>query len=229
MTRPFSFAIALFLARTVIAQSYIVPSGDCGAVTLHVTRGADFPSLAERISGDEVAKAYVFLPQQRIAVDAAAGRAFDFNATIPAKGVAMASVDFKPTISGNETRTEHAKAFIRCGTIDRFDDWQRDTGLGLEIIPQWNGMMPLKAGDTMRFIALDKSTGKMKLLGDIPIELYGARAGRIATGVEDKAGGVDFSFKGPDRYMVVATYRRPDPRQPGLWLVDRSTLTFEIK
>lgn len=228
MTKPVSFAIALFLARTVIAQTFIMPGGDCGAVTLQVTRGAEFPDLGERIRSEEVATAYLFLPKQRIAVEAAPDRrSFDFNATIPRNGVVMASIDFKPTITGNETRTEHAKAFIRCGAIDRFDDWQRSTGLGLEIIPQWNGLMPLKAGDSMRFIAIEKATGK--LLRDIPMELYRAGAGHIATGVRDKSGGVNFPFNGPDRYMVVATYRRPDPQQSGLWLVDTSTLTFDIR
>jgi hypothetical protein len=87
--------------------------------------------------------------------------------------------------------------------------------------------MPLKAGDSMRFIAIEKATGK--LLRDIPMELYRAGAAHSTAGVQDKSGGMDFSFKGPDRYMVVATYRRPDPQQSGLWLVDTSTLTFEIK
>jgi len=29
--------------------------------------------------------------------------------------------------------------------------------------------------------------------------------------------------------MVTTTYRRPDPQQAEHWLVDTSTLTFEIK
>ena len=94
----------------------------------------------------------------------------------------IAAVDFAPAVSGNETRTEHAKALIFCGATAPLADWQRSTGLGLEIYPQeWNGRRPrLKPGE-------------------------------------------------PGRYMVVTTVRRPDPQKPEHWLVDTSTLTFEIK
>jgi hypothetical protein len=79
----------------------------------------------------------------------------------------------------------------------------------------------------MRFIAVDKASGK--LLSDLPMELYRAGAGRIATGVQDQYGGMDFPYPEPGHYMVTTTYRRPDPQQPEHWLVDTSTLTFEIK
>jgi len=223
MIKPTSLAIALFLAGSATAQTYIVPSGDCGDVTLQVSRGTDYPNLGERIKNDEVASAYLFLPKKRIAVETPT----DFKATIPTKGVIMASIDFKPTISGNETRTEHAKAFIRCGAIDPLDDWQRESGLGVEIFPQWNGLMPLKAGDLMRFIVVDKAA--RKIIQDIPVELHRAGGGHVETGVYGQYLGVKFPFMGPDRYMAVATYRRPDPKQADLWLVDTSTLTFEIK
>jgi hypothetical protein len=119
MTRPVSLAIALFVARTVIAQTYIMPSGDCGAVTLQVTRGADFPNLGERIKAEEIANAYVFLPKQRIAVEAAAGRSFDFNATVPKSGVVMASIDFKPTISGTRRgQSMRKRSFVAARSID---------------------------------------------------------------------------------------------------------------
>jgi hypothetical protein len=85
----------------------------------------------------------------------------------------------------------------------------------------------MKPGDSMRFIAVDKVTNK--LLGDLPMELYRAGAGRIAAGVPDQYGGMDFPYPEPGRYMVTTTYRRPDPQQPEHWLVDTSTLTFEVK
>jgi len=223
-------AVALIFAPAAFAQTYIVPDGDCGAVGLHVTRGTDFPSLGETIAADRVTDAYVVLPKQRIAVRPVEGsRALTFNADVPGEGVVMAAVDFKPAVSGNETRTEHAKALIFCGSVTPVADWQRSTGLGLEIYPQgWNGPRPqMKPGDPMRFIAVDKATNK--LIRDLPMELYRAGAGRIAAGTPDQHGGMNFPYPEPGRYMVVTTYRRPDPQQPEHWLVDTSTLTFEIK
>jgi hypothetical protein len=141
----------------------------------------------------------------------------------------MAAVNFQPVINGDETRTAHAKAFIFCGAVTPPADWQRSANLGLEIIPQgWNGPRPrMKTGDRMRFIAVD--TGVNKLIGDIPMELHRLNGTLLASGVQDPNGGMDFSFPEPGRYMVTATYRRPNPRQANRWLVDTSTLTFEIK
>ena len=229
MIRPISAAIALALAPAAFAQTYIVPDGDCGAVTLHATRGADFPNLAETIGADRVMDAHVFLPKQRVAVTPAAGpRSLDFNANVPDEGVVMAAVEFKPEVSGNETWTEHAKAFVYCSAKAPAADWQLTSGLGLEIYPQWNGLIQhVKPGDSMRFIAVDKST--RKLLFDVPMELYRAGAGRVASGVPDQYGGINFPYPEPGFYMVTTTYRRPDPQQPEHWLVDTSTLTFTIK
>jgi hypothetical protein len=234
MIKRIAVAVALALAPAAFAQTYIVPDGDCGAITLHATRGTDFPNLGETIGADRVKDAYVYLKRQRVAVEPAVGpRSLDFAANVPDDGgVVMAAVDFTPAVSGNETRTEHAKAFIFCGTITPAADWQRSTGLGLEIYPQgWNGPRPhLKAGDTMRFIAVDKATNK--LLSDVPMELYRvyrAGAGLIAYGVPAQHSGMNFPYPEPGRYMVTTTYRRPDPQQPEHWLVDTSTLTFEIK
>jgi len=228
MIKRIAVATALTFAPAAFAQTYILPDGDCGAITLHATRGSDFPNLGETIGADRVKDAYVYLPKQRVALKPAVGpRSLDFNANVPDDGVVMAAVDFTPAVSGNETRTEHAKAFIRCGAIARGDDWQRSTGLGLEIYPQWNGRMPLKPGDSMRFIAVDKAT--TKLIRDLPMELYRAGAGRVAGGVPYQYGGMNFPYQEPGRYMVTTTFRRPDPQQPEHWLVDTSTLTFEIK
>jgi len=231
MIQRIAVAIALTLAPAALAQTYIVPDGNCGAITLHATSGTDFPYLGETVGADRVKDAYLYLPKQRVAVKPAAGRrSLDFNANIPDDFVVMATVDFTPVVSGNETRTEHAKAFIFCGATAPAADWQRETGLGLEIIPQsWNGRRPqLKPGDSMRFIAVHRAT-KLQLIGDLPMELYRAGAGRIAGGVPDQCGGMDFPYPEPGRYMVTTTYRRPDPQQPEHWLVDTSTLTFEIK
>lgn len=85
----------------------------------------------------------------------------------------------------------------------------------------------MNPGDPMRFIAVDKSTNT--LIRDIPMELHRAGTGPIADGVLSPQGGMNFQYPEPGRYMVVATYRRPDPKQPEHWLVDTSTLTFEVK
>jgi len=227
MIKRIAVAIALTFAPAVFAQTYIVPDGDCGAVTFHATRGTDFPNLGERISADRVKDAYLFLPKQRVAVKPAAG-SLDFSTNVAAgDGVVMAAADFTPQIIGNETRTEHAKAFLYCGAKTPAADWQRSTGIGLEIFPQWNGaILHLKPGDSIHFIVVYKSN---KLLRDAPMELYRAGAGHVATGTPDKSGGMDFPYEKPGRYMVTTTYRRPDPQQPQLWLVDTSTVTFEIK
>jgi len=224
MIQRIAVAIALLFASAAFAQTYIVADGDCGTITLHVARGTEFPSLGETIAADRVTDAYVYLPKQRIAVKPAT-----FEANIPDEGVVvMSAVALKPVISGNETRTEHAKTFLFYGATPRAD-WQRSTGLGLEIYPQgWNGPRPqMKPGDPMRFIAVDKATNT--LLRDLPMELHRAGTGRIADGVPAEHGGMNFPYPEPGHYMVVTTYRRPDPKQPEHWLVDTSTLTFEIK
>lgn len=230
MIRRIAVVLALTVAPAVFAQAYIVPDGDCGAVTLHATRGAGFPNLGERISADRVEDAHVFLPKRRVnAVPAAGVPSVDFKANVGAgDGVVMVGLDLKPEVIGDETRTEHAKALVFCGATMPVVDWQREAGIGLEIYPQWNGLPPgLKVGDPMRFIAVDKVA--RQLLREVPMELYRAGGGRIATGTPDRSGGMDFPYPEPGRYMVTTTYRRPDPKQPGLWLVDTSTLTFEIK
>ena len=232
MIKSFAVAIALTLAPVAFAQTYIVAEGDCGAITLHATRGADFPNLGEAISADRVKDAHVDQQKERfIITPAVAGpHSLDFSANVPDREeVVMAAVELKPVVSGNETRTEHAKTLLFCGKITPRADWQRTTGLGLEIYPQgWNGPRPrMKQGDKMWFIVVDKATPKP--LAGLPMELYRAGAGLVAAGVPDQYGGADFLYPEPGRYMVTATYRRPDPKQPEHWLVDTSTLTFEIK
>ena len=231
--RHSALAITLFLTPAVFAETYIVPDGDCGAVTLRVT------NAGESISADRVANAYVSLPHQRLTPKLSpAGRSLTFDANVPnptrvkngaVEGVVMAGVDLKQKVNGNETRTEHAKALIFCGTETPVADWQRSVGLGFEIYPQsWNGPRPrLKAGDTMRFIAVDKAT--RKLIMDVPMDLYTANGDLVAHGVRAEYGGMNFLYQQPGRYMVVSTYRRADPQQTGHWLVDTSTLTFDIK
>jgi hypothetical protein len=231
MIKHIAVAIAFTLAPAAFAQTYIVADGDCGAITLHATRGTDFPSLGERIGADRVQDAYVYLPKRVSVMPAAGSGSLDFNANIPeGEVVVMAAVALKPVVSGNETRTEYAKAFLFCGATTPRWDWQRGTGIGLEIIPQgWNGPRPqMKRGDTMHFITVDETT--INPLGNLPMELYRAGAGLIAHGVPDKIIGMaSFPYPEPGCYMVTTTYRRPDPQQPEHWLVDTSTLTFEIK
>jgi hypothetical protein len=241
MIKRIAVAIALTFAPAAFAQTYIVPEGDCGAITLHATHGTDFPTLGETIATERVKEAYVSnspspglnpgWQRRRVALKPAAGRrSLDFTTNVAAEdGVVMASVDFNPSISGNETRTEHAKAFIFCGATTPMADWQRASGLGLEIFPQgWNGPRPrMKAGDSMWFIVVDKTT--KNIIRDIPLELYRAGAGRIADGVPTQIGGMSFPYPDPGHYMLMTTYRRPDPQQPEHWLVDTSTLTFDVK
>jgi hypothetical protein len=231
MIKHIAVAIALTLAPAAFAQTYIVADGDCGAITLHATRGTDFPNLGERIGADRVQDAYVYLPKQRVSVMPAAGSgSLDFNANIPdGEVVVMAAVALKPVVSGNETRTEHAKALLFCGAVTPRWDWQRESGIGLEIIPQgWNGPRPrMKPGDSMWFIVVDEKIPH--LIRDVPVELYRAGEGRIGVGVPNQLGGRIFPYPKPGRYMLTTTYRRPDPQLPEHWLVDTSTLTFEIK
>ncbi len=233
MIKHIAVAIALTLAPAAFAQMYIVPEGDCGAVTLHATRGTDFPNLGETISVASVKDAHVVQvrPIGRVNVTPAAGpHSLDFSANVPnLEGVVMAAVTLKPVVSGNESRTESAKAFLFCGATTPRADWQFEAGLGLEIIPQgWNGPRPqMKKGDSMWFIVVHHGTNHP--IQDVPVELYRAGEGRIGAGVPNQSGGMSFPYPEPGRYMVTATYRRPDPQQPEHWLVDTSTLTFEIK
>jgi hypothetical protein len=230
MIKQIAVAVVFTLAPAAFAQTYIVPDGDCGAVTLHATRGTNFPNLGGTIAANRVKDAHVDLQSERnVAVSLAAGpRSFDFNANVPEREeVVMAAVELKPEVSGTETRTEYAKTLLFCGANTPRADWQRSTGLGLEIYPQgWNGPRPrMTLGDSMRFIAVDKA-GKKPI--DVPMDLYSA-GGLVAHGVPDKNVGTDFPYPKPGRYMVTTTYRHPDPQQPDHWLVDTSTLTFEIK
>jgi hypothetical protein len=232
MIKHIAVAIALSLAPALFAQTYIVAEGDCGAITLHATRGTDFPNLGETISADRVKDAHVDQQKERVIVTpaVAGARSLDFSANVPEREeVVMAAVELKPVVSGNETRTEHAKALIFCGAVTPRWDWQRSTGLGLEIYPQgWNGPRPkMKQGDKMRFIVVHEGTPQVLL--DLPMELYRAGDGLIGHGMPDEHRGMDFPYPKPGRYMVTTTYRRPDPQQPDHWLVDTSTLTFEIK
>ncbi len=151
MIQRIAAAFALTLAPAAFAQTYLVADGTCGAVTLHATRGADFPNLGETIAADQVKSAYVssspspgFDPgvkPWRLAMKPVAGaHSLDFTTNVDAHDeVVMAAVDFAPVVSGNETRTEHAKTFVFCGSDTPMADWQRSGGLGLEIYPQgWN-------------------------------------------------------------------------------------------
>src|ERR1043166_4509091 len=94
--------IALAFAPAAFAQTYIVPDGDCGAITLHATRG-DFPNLGETIAADRVQDAHLYLKKQRVEVKPPSP--LDFRATVAADdGGVMASANLKPAIIGNETR-----------------------------------------------------------------------------------------------------------------------------
>lgn len=223
MIRTVIATIAVTIAPAVFAQTHIVGGGDCGDVTLRLI-GAESP--------DSVAHAYVFEPRQRIAVRPVAGaHELDFQAKVIANDVVGSAVEFKPVVAGNETRTEHAKALLFCGANTPLADWQRAGGLGLEIVPQeWNPLRAhMKTGDKLRFIAIDESTGKSQFLQDLPMELHRANGDLVAAGVRDKDGGMDFSFPEPGEYYVTTTYRREDPAAAGHWLIDTSTLTFDVR
>jgi hypothetical protein len=224
MIRPIVAALALTIVPVALAQTHIVPEGDCGEVTLHVIGTANNPG--------SIAHAYVYQPRNRTAVQpVAAAHSLDFKTTAAEGDVVKAGVEFKPVIVGAEIRTEHAKALIFCGANTPVADWQGSTDLGLEIYPQeWNPLRAhMKAGDTLRFIAVDKTTGKSKFLQDLPMELHRANGDLVATGVPAKDGGMDFLYPEPGQYFVTATYRREDPAAADHWLVDTSTLTFDVK
>lgn len=215
MIKRTALAVALtFAPAAVFAQSYIVPDGDCGAITFHVSRGTDFPNLGATVPAGDVKAAWLF-PQmgKRIAAEPVSrAHSADYNATLgTGETVLMAGIDFAPTVVGDETRTDHAKAFVFCGPATPAYDWQRSIELGLEIYPEgWNGPRPrMKAGDTMWFITVDKAS--KQIVRDVTTELYRAGAGRIATGKPNKIGGMTFKYPEPGRYMVVSTYRRADP------------------
>src|ERR1019366_785378 len=118
-------------------------------------------------------------PVERVIVTPAAGpRSLDFSANVTdPEEVVMAAVDLKPVVSGNETRTEHAKALLFCGPVAPRWDWQREAGLGLDIVPQgWNGPGPkMKRGDSMWFIVVHETTRHP--IQDVPMELYRAGEG----------------------------------------------------
>jgi hypothetical protein len=225
ITRFFAAAVLAF-TPAAFAQTYIVPDGECGDVTLHVTSGTSFPSFGDRIDPERVTQAYVHLLQRRIAVKpVASGQSLDFHADMPETGLVIASVEFAPTTTGNETQTEHAKAFIRCGGADT--KWQVDTRLGLEIVPQVSDPTSQKPGQVMRFIAVDENGHK--LVKDTAMELFRAGEGHVATAMPNENGIAEFPLKENGRYMVTMTYRRPDPKNEGHFLSDTSTLTFDVK
>jgi hypothetical protein len=193
-------------------------------ITLHATRGADFPNLGETIAANQVKSAYV---------SSSPSPGFDpgvkpWRLEMKPDEVVMAAVDFAPVVNGKETRAEHAKTFVFCGPATPMADWKRSGGLGLEIYPQeWNPTRRrMKLGDSMWFIAVDQSTKQP--VRDLPMKLCRAGAGRIAEGVANKNVGMTFTYPEPGRYMAT-TYGRPDPQTPEHWLVDTSTLTFEVK
>jgi hypothetical protein len=215
------------LTPAAFAQTYIVPDGDCPAITFHATRNATFPSLGETIGADRIENANVYTREKTAAKPVAGAHSLDFNADVAGDDVVVAAADFAPETVDNETRTDHAKAFAYCAAKAPAADWQRTTRLGLELYPQWNGAVThLKPGDSMRFIAVDNTTKKLL---DVPMELRRAGDTRVITGTPDSSGGVNFPFEGPGRYIVTTTYRRADMQHSNHWLVDTSTVTFEIK
>ena len=216
--------VALTVAPAVFAQTYIVPEGGCGEETLHVRGNA--------IAAEQVASAYVFQPKSRIEVKPAAGsKSLDFKASVAEGDVVTVGVEFKPMVVGDETWTAHAKALLYCGSQPPMADWMRTANLGLDIVPQgWTPLrVNMKAGDTLRFIAVDKSSGKYELLKDQAMELRRADGELVATGIPARDGGMNFSFPEPGTYFVLATHRRPDPAAAGHSLVDTSTLAFVVK
>jgi hypothetical protein len=183
------------------------------------------------IAVDRVAWAYVYQPKSRTEVKPVAGtHSLDFKAVVAEGEVVTVGVEFKPMAVGDETWTAHAKAVLFCGPDAPIADWMRTANLGLDIVPQWNPLRAhMKAGDTMRFIVVDKSNGKYEFLKDLPMELRRWDGELVAIGTPAQYGGMNFSFPAPGTYFVLATYRRPDPAAAGHSLVDTSTLAFVVK
>ena len=229
--------IALVLAPAAVAQTYIVPTQDCGNVTLKVSRGSDFPNAGAPVMNDEVADGVVWNKQRTRIKPADDSRPFSISLTTEVSTgvhapVFAAGVNLKPRVVGNETRTEHAKTLLFCGDTP-MADWQGSVGQSFEIFPQeWNPLRTrMKAGDRMWFIAVDETqtSSGSKLIHDQPMQLFKAGTGLVQEGKANKIGGMDFRFPEPGLYMVVATHRRADPEHADHFLVDTSTLTFEVK
>lgn len=228
MIRKTVIALTLLVVPTAVAQTYIVPDSDCGAITLHTTRGRDFPHLGEKISADRGKAARVYAARKSQAMTPEGG-SLDFRTKVPEGEVVMAAVELTPEVRGNETHTEHAKVMVFCGANTPALDWQRSAGLRFELFPQgWNGPRPrMKAGDRMSFIAVDVPS--KKLLRDVSTTLFRAGSGKVADGLLRDDGHYEFTYPEAGRYMVVATWRRADPERPEQWLVDTSTLTFDVR
>jgi hypothetical protein len=95
MIKPIAAVLTLTFAPAVLAQTYIVPEGNCGAVTFHATRGSDFPNLGEAIDAALVTNAVVSLPKSKVAVKPVAGsQSLDLSANVvEGEGVVMAAVE----------------------------------------------------------------------------------------------------------------------------------------
>jgi hypothetical protein len=231
--RTLALVLALTLAPIGFAQSLILVSeGDCGEIVVHATRSSSFPHLGDTIAAEQVNHAYVVKERKRLEPKpVAASHSLDYTTNLDVEDrVVMAAVTLDPEERGNETRTESAKALLFCGGATPQSDWQRSSGLPFEIYPQgWNGPRPtLKAGDTMWFIAVD-ALGKSGIVRNLPMELYNAKGELVGAGTPTSAGGMAFAYPTPGRYMVKATWRRADPTRADHWLVDVSTLTFDVK
>lgn len=228
MIKRFVLALVFIVAPAAFAQTFILPQGDCGAMTLRVSRGTDFPNLGEGVAAEEVERLRIYLAKDEIVWKRAAGpHSLDYTTSATAEGLLRVAISLERRDGPNETRTDHAKALLRCHTKGTSRDFRLRMGLPLEIYPQWNEGFPLTQGHPMRFVAVDNTTDQ--LIRGVRMELYRADGGHVGSGSADKSGIVTFPNTEPGVYMVTTTHRRPDPDLPGHWLVDTSSLTFDIK
>jgi uncharacterized GH25 family protein len=180
----------------------------------------------------------------------------DFTVKVPKKGIAIVGVDLAPKTleltpeqveeyldeigAADETRAywklhpgrwreryaKHAKTFLRCGAPARGDEFQLQTGMGLELVPQGTDPTTLKVGDTFRVILV---APKKPLFRTIALALVRQGAGQVANLEPDGQGIVSVVLKEPGRYLLSATDLRHAEEKDLDWESDFTTLTFDVK
>jgi hypothetical protein len=180
----------------------------------------------------------------------------DFTVKVPKKGITVVGVDLAPKTleltseevdeyldeiaAADEIRayrtlhpgrwreryTKHAKTFLRCGSPSKADDYQIQSGMGLELIPQGTDPTTLKVGDTFRVILV---APKKPLFRTIALALVRQGQGRVAVIEPDAHGIASVVLKEPGRYLLSATDLRHAEEKDLDWESDFTTLTFDVK
>lgn len=181
----------------------------------------------------------------------------DFTVNVPKKGIAIVAVDLAPKTleltdaevdeyldeiaAADEIRayrklhpgrwreryTKHAKTMLRCGAPVEGDQFQLQSGMGLELVPQGTDPTTLKAGDTFRVILV---APKKPLFRTTALALVRQGMGRVAVIEPDAHGIASFVVKEPGHYLLSATdLRHADGKDDLDWESDFTTLTFDVR